>query len=246
MSQEIVTHGQMALEAQVVEPDGNILAVVARAASDPKVDVDKMKALLDMQERIMDKNAEIAFNQAMTRLQPRLPQITKDGVIVGKDRVTVRSRYAKFEKVDRIIRPLYTSEGFALTYNTELRDKILFVTVTVRHAMGHKEATTVPVPIDHNEYRTSAQDMGSTISYGKRYATCAALHIVTVDEDNDGDGNGGLITEDQVLTIETLLRDTKADRASFLKFAGASSVDAIPASQYARCINGLKQKAAKR
>jgi hypothetical protein len=41
----------------------------------------KLEKLLDMQERIFSKNAEIAFNGAMAEMQAELPVISERGTI---------------------------------------------------------------------------------------------------------------------------------------------------------------------
>lgn len=228
------TQLQLAVAQDVaISQDANPLQIIARAAADPKVDVGKMQALIEMQKDIMRTQAEIEFNQAMVRLQPKLPQIYKSQAgNHGK-------KYSPFESIDQVVRPLYTAEGFAVTFTTAPENGVLFVTATVRHAGGHKEPTTVPMPIEKNAANSGSQNMGSTISYGKRYALCAAFNIVTTGEDNDG---GGIITLDQQIVINDLLKETKADKAKFLTFMGCSAVDAIPASQYAKAVNALERK----
>ena len=47
---------------------GSLLNLIARAASDPAVDVAKMAALLEMQERVMRAQAVHDFNAAMARV----------------------------------------------------------------------------------------------------------------------------------------------------------------------------------
>ena len=42
-----------------------IVEVIRRAASDPSVDVEKLERLMLMHERVMERNAEAAFNEAM-------------------------------------------------------------------------------------------------------------------------------------------------------------------------------------
>lgn len=244
MSQEIVKQSQMALEAQVVEPQGNLMAVIARAAANPSVDVEKMQALLSMHERMTRAAAEKEFKAALARIQPRMPRVVKGGLIEHNGRTI--SRFARYEDLDKAIRPLLAEEGFAIDFDTEEAGGKLKVILKVSHRDGHSEPRQVTLPLDTSGAKNGVQGVGSTFTYGKRYLVQNFFNIITTDDPVDDDGNGGLITEDQALTIETLLRDTKADRVGFLKFAGASSVDAIPASQYARCINAIKQKAAKR
>jgi hypothetical protein len=71
-------------------------------------DVATLEKLLSMNERIMAKNAEIAFNQAMARLQQKLPIIHQASQIKHGDKLI--ARYAKYEDIDRQIRHLYVAE----------------------------------------------------------------------------------------------------------------------------------------
>ena len=61
------------IEAREIAPAQDqhaaLLQVIARAAADPAVDIDKMERLLAMQERVMERNAEAAFNDAMRAAQ---------------------------------------------------------------------------------------------------------------------------------------------------------------------------------
>ncbi len=43
-----------------------LIEVISRAASDPTVDVNKLERLMEMHERITAREAEKAFNAAMT------------------------------------------------------------------------------------------------------------------------------------------------------------------------------------
>jgi hypothetical protein len=60
--------------------------------------------------------------------------------------------------------------------------------------------------------------------------------------EEDDDGMGGCISTDQQIVINDLLKETNADVVKFLKFMGASAVDAIPASQYQRAVSALERK----
>ena len=94
-----------------------ILSVIAKAAADPNVDVAKMQQLLDMQERLMARQAEAEFNEAMARLQPRLPRIQKKGDVkypVNKNAPDGPQKhafwFARIEDIDDAIRPLLNEE----------------------------------------------------------------------------------------------------------------------------------------
>jgi hypothetical protein len=99
-------------KAEVPAPQ-NLLEVIARAASDPTVDIDKMDRLLQMREREETRAAEAEFNTAMTAAQTEMGRIK-----TNKENSQTHSRYADYASLDRALRPIYTKHGFALSFNT--------------------------------------------------------------------------------------------------------------------------------
>jgi hypothetical protein len=73
--------GSVADHPGPAEESGALLAIIARAASDPNTDVAKMKELLDMHERILNRQAEGAFNASLARLSAHMPRVKKNGTI---------------------------------------------------------------------------------------------------------------------------------------------------------------------
>lgn len=170
-------------------PAGGMLSMIERAASNPQVDVDKLEKLIALQERAMQKEAEIAFNQAMTRLQKKLPAITKKGKIEftdkkGTDRQTP---FAKYEDIFLVIGPLLQAEGFHLSFNSTWNsgDGVI-ISGTLHHNKGHFTKSEMRLPLDTSGSKNNLQAMGSTLSYGKRYLSGMLLNLITKDEDDDG------------------------------------------------------------
>src|SRR5262245_23489659 len=128
---------------------GNMLMVLTNAVSNPAVDPEKMSRILDMHERILADQRRTAFMAALSRLQAKLPQIAREGTITstgGRE----RSKYAKLEDIDTIIRPLLADEGFAFTFDEEEileGGKVRFVGV-LSHAEGHAESKRLTLPVD--------------------------------------------------------------------------------------------------
>src|SRR3990167_44950 len=155
----------------VAQPDrvesGTLLAAIAQAVSDPRVDVAKMERLLAMHQTIMEDQRKAAYMAAMSRLQAKLPQINKAGRIIVKG--TERSRYAKIEDIDVAIRPLLAEEGFAFSFDSDSSDaKIFKLSCKLSHREGYSETKYLTLPMDASEYRSNVQSIGSTVSYGKR------------------------------------------------------------------------------
>lgn len=146
-----------------VEQPSNLLAVIAQAVSDPRMDVEKMSRLLDLQERVMAEQRKATYMAAMSRLQAKLPQIRKDGRIIVKG--TERSRYARIEDIDVAIRPLLAEEGFAFSFDSDSSDaKIFKLSCELSHRDGHSVTKYLTLPIDASDYRSNVQSIGSTVS----------------------------------------------------------------------------------
>lgn len=237
------------MSTELVKPEephpSDLLQVIANAVADPRMDVEKMERLLAMHERIVQRNAKVAFDGALARLQAKLPQIEQSGVILAKDRVTVRSRYAPIEDIDAIIRPLLSEEGFAFSFDTEEtpNGKIRLVG-KLSHKDGHSESKAIPLPIDKNEYRTAIQDHGSTVSYGRRYLIKMHLNLIEKYEDNDGQDLDEPISKDQVNDLNTLIVDTKADARVFLEYMNVSKLEEITQRNYTKAITALDYRKA--
>lgn len=171
---------------EVVDLSGGLLAVIARAARDPAVDIDKMERLLLMQERVQTRDAEIAFNEAFSEMQPKLPIITKSGQIIHKG--VVISEFAEWENINEAITPVLAEHGFSLSFKpAEAKQHEIAVTAILRHRSGHKDEATLPLPIDSSGAKNAVQGVGSTLSYAKRYSATLLLNITTKGDDDDGE-----------------------------------------------------------
>lgn len=168
-------------QVSAVSETAAILSVIERAALNPDVDIDKMERLLQMQERIIARNAEAAYNEALAAMQPNLPEVEQHGF---NDHT--KKHYARWEDIHEAIAPVLATHGFALTFRTaEVNGKVT-VTAILRHKEGHKDETSLPLPTDTGAGRNAVQAVGSSLSYGKRYTACALLNIRSRGDDDDG------------------------------------------------------------
>lgn len=227
------------------EQPGSLLAAIVGLARDPGVDVTKLDALLRMQERMEGQQAEREFTAAFGRLSAVLPRVKKNGTItLGKDKGSIP--FAKWEDIDKVIRPLLTGEGFALSFDSATRPGDgggLIVTGTLMHRDGHKRTASVPLPLDTGPGRNNLQAMGSSLSYGKRYCAEMLLNIVREDEDDDGKlGGMRFIAAEQVDELRRLLAEGNVDEAKFLKLFGVADLTNIEAGAYAPARNMLLAK----
>ena len=170
-------------KGEVIAPSeaANLLAVIERMVRDPQVDVTKVERMFDLQERIIARNAEAAYNEALATMQPLLPEVEQNG-----QNTHTKTRYAKWEDIHEAIAPILSDHGFALTFRTAEANSKVTVTAILRHRGGHKDETSLSLPTDTGAGRNAVQAVGSSLSYGKRYTACAILNIRTRGEDDDG------------------------------------------------------------
>ena len=211
------------------DPVGNSLAMIERMASNPAVDPAKLRELLAFQKDVMSTQAKIEFDEAMARLQPLLPQIKRDAK--GHN-----AQYAKYENVDKIVRPFYTAEGFTISYDT--RGQTHFGTIT--HRAGHSRTCQIDFSPDKSGNKNDPQAIISALSYAKRNLLQMLLNIVTTGEDDDGAGSP--ITDEQAKEIKDGLRESGLDVALLLKTLKVENVEAIPLSAYKRAMTAINAK----
>lgn len=232
----------------VAEYSDGLLEVIARAARDPSVDIDKMERLIAMQERVQSRNAEVAFNAALAMLQPNLPVIDERGGI--KDRNgNVQSTYALWEDVNEAIRPHLAEHGFALRFRVDRAADQISVTGILSHREGHKEETTLTLPTDTSGSKNAVQAVGSSTSYGKRYTAYALLNITSSGEDDDGRQAGAKPTRDAVNddTLTSIIEYCEAlggnQSGTILTAYKVKRLDELTQAQGVAVLARLKQKA---
>jgi len=202
----------------VVNDSATILSVIQRAAADPQCDIEKMERLLQMHERMQARQAEAAFNAAMAHMQNALPSIAER----GKGHGTVR--YATFEDINEVCKPIMERHGFALSFRVRTVQGGMEVVGVLMHEAGHREETTMTLPLDTSGSKNAVQALGSSVSYGKRYVMSALLNITTRGEDDDGQAAVpvAVITPIQAKALGALLeRCTPTTRDWFTSEYGA-------------------------
>lgn len=115
---------------------------------------------------------------ALAAAQAEITNIEK-----AKENTHFRSRYADIADGLSVIRPKLAAHGLVITQATEFdRDSGLFVLHTrIYHTSGEWIGSTYPLPTSGK-----AQEMGSAITYARRYALFALVGTAATDEDTDG------------------------------------------------------------
>ena len=189
LDSELPLNPEEVINLPQVQPTGpsQLLSVILEMARDPSLDISKLQALMDMQQKMEVRQGEIEFSRGLARLSAKMPHVPKNGrVSLGTGKGSYP--FAKWEDMDVVIRPLMAEEGFVLLFDSTLVQGGLTITGTLLHRDGHSRSASMMLPFDTGPGRNHLQATGSTLSYGKRYAAEMLLNIVREGEDDDGKG----------------------------------------------------------
>ena len=106
------------------------------------------------------------------------------------------SGYADLHTVIESSFPYLTKYGLSVIQGNESSPGEFFVTTMLLHESGQWIKSKLKMPIE----KVTAQSIGSTITYGRRYGLSAITGIAQYDDDGNAVSNKG-ITRDHVKTI---------------------------------------------
>ena len=241
------------------EPANNILSVIERIASNPDIDVERMRMLLQMradeEERIRRMDREDR-GEAAKRAWLRdfaLVQAEIGPIVRSRKNTHTGSNYADLADIERIVTPVLTKHGFSTTavpMHCDL-DGHIRMRLTIGHYEGHERTYEDDFALDAagsqgKANKTPIQAKGSTQTYARRYLKASALDLSFMD---DRDGNAGsraepagVITQAQTEELFGLIDETKSDINRFLAFFGVEGLDVLPAAKFAAARQMLMQK----
>lgn len=246
----------MAATSQELAPSANALPAADAAtparllelAVQSDADPDKLRQLMDLQERWEAQQSKRAFFAAMQAVQAEAPRIVRDA-----ENTQTRSMYARLESINKRLTPVYTRHGFSLSFGTadSPLDGYVRTVCDVMHSGGHERRYHVDLPPDiagikGQNNKTLVHAAGSTLSYARRYLTLLIFNVALAGEDDDGNGAGGSvgdhITDQQVADLEALVTEVGADPAKFLAWLKVDDLASLPSTHYRRAVAALEAK----
>lgn len=227
-----------------------LLQVIQSAAANPEVDIDKMERLYAMYERIKSKEAEAAFNSAMSAAQGEMGRVSADAT-----NPQTRSRYASYGHLDAALRPIYTRHGFALSFDTETAvAEVLRVKCRVTHSAGFSREHAIDMPADGKgakggDVMTKTHATGAAASYGMRYLLKLIFNVAIGETDDDGNGKPQAETISRETQLTPLLEAIAKAGMTAEKFCNGYGIGAVvdlPAAKFDRAMQLLADRAKKR
>lgn len=137
---------------------------------------------------------------ALAAVQSDLPHIQKTKTAtVRTDKASYSYKYADLGDIAPAVYPLLSKHGLAFVAMPTLTPEGAFVLAyELMHVSGEKRDGSYPLP---DPTRTTPQQVGSALTYARRYTLCCVVGVVP-DEDDDG----------QVANTTTAASERRAER----------------------------------
>lgn len=236
--------------ATIHTPSPGISSVIERVLSDPSFPIERVEQTFAFYQKVEADRASKAWSSAFVSAQAAMAKVKKDA-----NNPQTKSRYVTFEALDSAIRPIYSSHGFAPSFDTEESPKADHIRVVLYliHSEGHERRYHIDMPADGKgakggDVMTKTHAAGSAMSYGKRYLLGSAFNVVTTSRDDDGNAAGGdlsVVDDEQAEELTRLITKTCTNLDQFLRVAKAESVSDVLAKDFAGLRALLLKKVAK-
>lgn len=177
---DIIDIEPRALVATENTPNAMLMIAVQRGD-----DMERLKQLMELQERWEASEARKAYNTAFAAFKSEAVILVKNkkvgaGPLQGKT-------YAELHAVVNAITPALSKHGLSAAWKlTKDERDWIEVTCTLSHERGHSESVSMGGPPDAGGAKNAIQARASTVSYLNRYTLKAICGLAEQDEDDDG------------------------------------------------------------
>jgi hypothetical protein len=197
-----------------------------------------------------DGTTELNIHQRLDKVRQAVSYIQKDASVQGYKAIT-------HDMVTSEVRPHLIEHGVLVIPNqvhTELRNTgkttskgtpvtSYIATYSISFVNIDDPEDSVTVTIGAIAEDQNDKGPGKAISYATKYAMLKIFSIETGESDESRqEQKPEYISADQVTEINDLIKEKKADKNLFLKFAKSESIEKILQSNYANLITQLKNK----
>lgn len=233
--------------AGALSETADLLSIIARAARDPDVNVDKMRELFALKRELEADAAKRAFYAALAKAKGEFGPILKTRQVDyphkdGGGRTSYR--YEELADIGVVVDPVLSKYGLSYRHKSTQEGPKIKVTCILSHELGHSEENSLEGVEDKSGMKNPNQAIASTVTYLQRYTLKEAVGIGAGRDDDaaGGEPEDPIITIDDVVYVETLIRDTDSDLAKFLETIEAPSIAEMRVSQFKRAVGLLNRK----
>jgi hypothetical protein len=225
---------------EVVEQKIFTPAEMIMAAISDKSDLDKIEKLLEIQMKWEQNESRKVYAKSFAIAQEGIMAVIKT-----KTNAQTKSKYADLGSVIESAKPVYTKEGFSVTFNEadSPKEEHIRIVAEVLHNSGHKESYHFDVPMDGkgiqgNANMTKIHGKASSVSYARRYLMCMIFNIPTADDDGNAQSLP-TITNAQLHTLRDLLISKELSEKKLIEYLKIEALENLLASEYTKALTAI-------
>lgn len=209
--------GQMIATPEIVSPETKIVPVdmsMISLAIEKGAGIETIERLVALQEKLLDRQAEIQFNEALNRVQSEISRVAPD-----LENKQTNSKYASYAAIDRVIRPIYAKEGFSISFTEEDCPKAEHVRIVAFVSKGaYTRQYRKDMPADGKgakggDVMTKTHAAAAADSYAKRYLVKDIFNVAIGQDDDDGNLMPENQEKDFLLAIEESTNKEELEKA---------------------------------
>lgn len=228
-----------------------LVRLIERVVMDPSVSVEKLAAMLEMQERIRDREAKAAFDNAVADAKAKIPPILKGGKVdyTNNKGQRVQFKHERLGDIANVVDPILSEHGLSYRYRSERKDGRLFVTCILAHRAGYSEETTLDGPPDQSGSKNDYQAVGSAATYLQRYTLKLALGLAAAHDDDAAGITPEApkpVTPAQIAKLREELAAANIAETKLLRRFSVEALDDLSALQIADALESIRITVANR
>lgn len=248
-SERPADRGRSVASVGAMNDSGAMISMIERAARDPSVDLDKMERLFAMKERMEDRRSSAAFNEAMAAAQAEIVPVAKN-----RKNEHTGARYADLHAIADVALPIVHKHGFGLSFSQAASavPGCIGVVCRVTHAGGHSETYQFDIPTDSagaqgKVNKTATQALGSTLTYGRRYAVVNVFNIAITDSDGNSSAQSTStpVTEQEFSEFRKALAAKRVAEGAVCEMFSVESLEDLTRKQFGDAVKRLEKTKAR-
>lgn len=211
--------------------DGLIQSMASGAMSP-----ESLEKILDMQERILNRQAEQDFNEAFKDLKSELSPVVNNAQ-------SHTNKYSTIDHIQKTIASPMARHGFTINWDVTKDGETIVAKCFLSHCGGHKSFSNAFAVIESSSRATNkSQAIAIATTYAKRYSLLNVLGLTTTNEDTDGNypDSHSPMSEDQISLIEKRVSEVGVDRIKFLKFYNVEKIGDLNSDQFTGVMKKLQ------
>lgn len=250
----MVRHEERAVGAAVapmMAGDSGSITQLLHKAVEQGTPVEALEKLVDLHERLAQREAAQEFYRALSAFKAECPRIgkSKTAEITTKGGGKYSYTFAPLDETTRVIDPILARHGLSYGFDSRVEAGMLTCTCTLRHINGHSVPSNFTLPTENASAMSPQQKIAAALTFAMRKSLESALGITPTEEDNDAAAreiDPTPITADQLDELEDLIEDGQVNRPRFLAFLQVEKLGELPAARYPEAKNALMQKRERR